>query len=128
MISRRSFLIGLGSFVTSAFVARAEAYSIEYGTPLFLASPPLEDASEHMTLYLETFEDDFAETSGKWRISLGEPWCQDPPDTPTWRSYLGLNGRDTADAVERACCEARIGADQLDCLLPEESWCSVWEH
>src|SRR4051812_27967745 len=40
MISRRSFLIGLGSLVTSAFVARAEAYALEYGTPLLLDSPP----------------------------------------------------------------------------------------
>jgi hypothetical protein len=34
MISRRSFLIGLGSFLTPPFVVRARRYALATGTPL----------------------------------------------------------------------------------------------
>ena len=47
MISRRSFLLGLGSLVTTSFVARARAHVRESGGPLLLQPKKADE-----TLYL----------------------------------------------------------------------------
>ena len=48
MISRRSFLLGIGSLVTSSFIARARAHVRESGGPLLL---PPKRAEETLYLY-----------------------------------------------------------------------------
>jgi hypothetical protein len=71
MISRRSFLLGLGSLVTASFAARAQAYALTEGVPLLLDPGPVEK-----TLYLyEGLDPGEGEWGNKWRLSLG-PWQQ----------------------------------------------------
>src|SRR3954465_89282 len=88
MISRRSFLLGLGSLVTTAFAARAKAHALAESMPLLL-----DPGRAKKTLHLFAMPD-WAESdpfNNKWQVSLG-PWQQDPPPTPTWREYLHLQG------------------------------------
>jgi len=75
--SRRGFLIGLGSVLTTAFVAEAEALVRETCTPL-LAQPP----QVRHTLYWH-----LPEGSNAPLLCLdGSPHIMLPP--PTWREYL----------------------------------------
>jgi len=77
MISRRSFLLGLGGLVTTSFVARAANYIRVTNSPLLLNSGRTEE-----TLYVY---DLFGEEDGfKWRVSLG-PYVYRPPPPPRWR-------------------------------------------
>jgi hypothetical protein len=96
MISRRSFLIGLGSIVTSSFVVRARTHARIACAPLLAP-----DASEH-TLFAEVFEPEGSSDGNKWRVSLGAPWQDDPtaPTSPTGatmstarRTWSGSSGR-----------------------------------
>jgi hypothetical protein len=125
MTSRRSFLIGLGSIVTSTFVVRARTHARIACAPLLLAP----DASEH-TLFAEVFEPEGSSDGNKWRVSLGAPWQDDPPPAPTWRTYLTHRGYDVdrPEDVERLQRETDVSAKELDERLPEESWNSLWEH
>lgn len=79
---------------------------------------------------VEAFSDEPTETNGKGRVSLGEPWCQDPADTPTWRACLELTRQPLSNdaEVQRTCRKAQITPGELDHLLPEESWSSIWER
>ena len=81
MISRRSFLLGIGSLVTTSFVARARVHVRESGSPLLLQPKRAEE-----TLYLyEGFDQSYEPWSTKYRVSLGpDQWPAPPP--PTWRS------------------------------------------
>ncbi|GEO18415.1 hypothetical protein [Microvirga aerophila] len=125
MISRRSFLLGLGSLVTASFAARAQAYALAEGAPLLLDPGPVERT---LNLYegLEPGEDDW---TNKWRISLG-PWQQDPPDPPTWREHLRQQGYhfDSPDDLDRIWRERWVAPEELDAPLPEQLWWSIWEH
>jgi hypothetical protein len=125
MISRRSFLLGLGSLVTTAFAAQAKAHALAEGVPLLL-----DPGRAEKTLYLFGMPDfDEGELISKWQVSLG-PWQQDPPPTPTWREYLHLQGHrlDTPEDLAQACQQAFVSIEDLDELLPEQSWWSVWEY
>jgi hypothetical protein len=110
MISRRSFLIGLGSFLTPPFVVRARRYALATGTPLPLDSDP----GVH-TLHAEIFEPEESSDGNKWRLSLGSPWEQDPPPPPTWRAYLATQGYrlESANDLEQACRETGAGSSAV---------------
>jgi hypothetical protein len=124
MISRRSFLLGLGGLVTTAFAARAKAHALAEGEPLLLDPGRVEK-----TLHLFGLPD-FAEgeLTNRWQVSLG-PWQQDPPPAPTWREYLRLQGHrlDTPEDLTQACRQAFLAPADLDEFLPEQSWWSCWE-
>jgi hypothetical protein len=125
MISRRSFLLGIGSLVTASFAARAQAYALAEGAPLLLDPGRVEK-----TLYLyEGLDPGKSEWGNKWRISLG-PWQQDPQDPPTWREHLRQHGYrfDTPDDLDRIWRERWVAPEELDKPLPEQSWWSVWEY
>src|SRR5215208_2354177 len=79
--TRRSFLLGIGSLVTTSFVARARVHVRESGSPLLLQPKRAEE-----TLYLyEGF--DQSDWATKYRVSLGpDQWPAPPP--PTWREHL----------------------------------------
>jgi hypothetical protein len=125
MISRRSFLLGLGSLVTASFAARAQAHALAEGVPLLLDPGPAEKTF-HLFAALNPGEDELA---NKWRISLG-PWQQDPPPAPTWREHLRRQGYrfETPEDLARVYCETSTRPEHLDELLPEQSWWSVWEY
>jgi hypothetical protein len=87
MISRRSFLLGIGSLVTTSFVARARAHVRESGSPLLLQPNRAEE-----TLYLyEGFDCSDEPWATKYRVSLG-PDQYPPPPPPTWREHLKPRG------------------------------------
>ena len=125
MISRRSFLIGLGSIVTSSFVVTARTHARIASAPLLLAP----DASEH-TLFAEVFEPEGSSDGNKWRVSLGGPWQDDPPPAPTWRTYLTDRGYDLdrPEGLARIRRETYAPVNALEELVPDESWTSLWEH
>jgi hypothetical protein len=125
MISRRSFLLGLGSLVTTAFAARAKAHALAEGVPLLL-----DPGRAEKTLHLFGTPDwADGELTNRWQVSLG-PWQQDPPPTPTWREYLRLQGHrlDTPEELAQACRQTSLPPADLDQLLPDQSWWSVWEY
>ena len=122
MISRRSFLLGLGGLVTTSFVARAANHIRVTNSPLLLNSGRTEE-----TLYVYDF---FGEEDGfKWRVSLG-PNVYPPPPPPTWRDYLiseGLRFETEAD-LQRLWREWRLQPGDLDERLDGISWESELEH
>jgi hypothetical protein len=125
MISRRSFLLGLGSLVTTSFAARAQAYALAEGVPLLL-NPSRVEKVLHLYEGLDPGE---GEWGNKWRISLG-PWQQDPADPPTWREHLRQQGYyfDSPDDLDLIWRERWVAPEGLDAPLPEQSWWSTWEH
>jgi hypothetical protein len=125
MISRRSFLLGLGSLVTASFAAHAQAFALAKGVPLLLDPGTVEK-----TLYLyEGLDLGEGDWGNKWRISLG-PWQQDPPYHPTWREHLRQQGYhfDTPGDLDRIWRERWVAPEEFDAPLPEQSWWSTWEH
>ena len=76
MISRRSFLLGIGSLVTISFVTRARTHARESGSPLLLQPKRAEE-----TLYLyEGFDQSGDPWATKYRVSLGpDQWPAPPP-------------------------------------------------
>ena len=121
MISRRSFLIGFGSLVTSAFVARAQAHVRESRAPLLLDPGKAEE-----TLYL--YDHVGADTGNAWQISLG-PWEEVEPPPPTWREHLTRRGYAlaTPDDLERVWRECSIQPEHLDQTLNDHRWADYWE-
>src|SRR5215204_3158263 len=99
MISRRSFLLGIGSLVTTAFVSRVRTHVRESGSPLLLQPKRADE-----TLYLyEGFDLSNGPGATKYRASLGpDQWPAPPP--PTWREHLKTLGYrlETQEDFERA--------------------------
>jgi hypothetical protein len=125
MISHRSFLLGIGSLVTTSFVARARAHVRERGTPLLLHPKRAEE-----TLYLyEGFGLSDGPWATKYRVSLGpDQWPAPPP--PTWREHLTSLGYrfETQADCDRACCERSLTPEELDKRIDGYSWEDYWDH
>src|SRR6478752_349425 len=78
--SRRGFLIGAGSLLTTAFVGDARAFIRRTSQPL-LASPP----QVSQTMYWYEIPDE------GYQLSLGE-WTMNAPPPPTWREFFVNRG------------------------------------
>ena len=124
MISRRSFLLGIGSIVTSAFVTRAKAHLLETRKPLLIRP----DRSETKLYLYEGVSDD--PLGGKYRVSLGpDQWPAPAP--PSWREYLRDNGYtfESPSDDERAYAEWSLLPEDLDEAMEDEyAWEEHWEH
>ncbi len=125
MISRRSFLLGIGSLVTTSFVARARAHVRESGSPLLLQPKRAEE-----TLYLyEGFDQSDGPWATKYRVSLGpDQWPAPPP--PTWREHLKLLGYrfETQEDYDRIYREKSLTPEDLDQRIDGYSWEDYWEY
>ena len=124
MISRRSFLLGIGSLVTTSFVARAKAHVRESGGPFLLQPKRAEE-----TLYLyEGFDCSDEPWATKYRVSLGPDQYPAPPP-PTWREYLKPHGYtfDSQSDYDRAYREMWLMPDEVDHPVDGVSWENVWE-
>ena len=125
MISRRSFLLGLGGLVTSSFVARAKAHALTTGGPLLLDPGRAEE-----TLYLyDGFDCSDGPDGTTWRVSLGpDRWPAPPP--PTWREYLKPQGYtfETQADFDRAYCEMSLLPEEVDQPLDGYAWEDAWEY
>ena len=116
MIDRRHFLIGTGALLTASFVRRASAFSQKAGGPLIL--PSVRKPEETLYVYTQDCEfdenDEVAEYSAKWRVSLGPDQPFAPPP-PTWREHLRALGHplETHDEIEVACRKYDLPVDDL---------------
>jgi hypothetical protein len=85
--SRRGFLIGAGSLLTTAFVKDAQSFIRAKGRPLLV--PPKQVLQ---TLYwYDNFDDEGDTVSGGYLLSLGE-WAMFPPPAPSWRELFIKEG------------------------------------
>ena len=125
MISRRSFLLGIGSLVTSSFVARARAHVRERGSPLLLQPKKAEETLYHY----EGYDQNDGPWATKYRVSLGpDQWPAPPP--PTWREHLKSRGYrlETREDHDRICDEQSLTPEELDQpidgydVLTRENW------
>jgi len=115
--SRRGFLMGAGSLLTTAFVRDACVFLCNTGQPL-LAAP----AQVSETLYwYDSAEDGYM-------LSLGE-WSFDPPPPPTWRQFFTSHG--IAHTSERDVLEIYqayfVDPQDYDNPVDDDYWCSRWE-
>jgi hypothetical protein len=105
LLSRRGFLIGAGSLLTTAFVKDARSFIRTTGRPLL--APP---AQALQTLY---WYDGAVDDS--YLLSLGE-WMDPHPPAPTWRAFFISEGipHQTEDEIERLCCAHDIEPKDFD--------------
>jgi hypothetical protein len=124
MISRRSFLLGLGGLVTSAFVSRATVHAFSTGSPLL---PDPGRAEETLYLY-EGFDLSDGPWATKWRVSLGPDQWPAPP-APPWHEFLRRHGYDLSRPADlhRALRNWSIGADDLHQPVCQYIWEDRWE-
>jgi hypothetical protein len=115
--SRRGFLIGAGSLLTTAFVSDARSFIRRTSQPL-LASPP--QVSQMMYWY------DIPDEG--YQLSLGE-WTMDAPPPPTWREFFINQGiaHQTEAEIIAICNEHYIGTDDFDKPVNESYWQEYWE-
>lgn len=121
MISRRWFLIGTGAFLTSSFVADAEACIAETGAPL-LVPPP----RAHQTLF--AYPDMGGEDGTGILLTLGE-YTFDAPPAPTWLEYLRGEGHELTRLSHFRKIGAELGLSPTDLRHPldDYDWESIWE-
>ena len=111
--SRRGFLIGAGSLLTTAFVKDARSFIRTNGRPL-LARP----AEVMQTIYwYDRADDGHLLTLGEWRMN--------PPPAPTWREFFAKEGirHQTDDEIEWICSEHLIAPEDFDDPV-EERYCT----
>jgi hypothetical protein len=115
--SRRGFLIGAGSLLTTAFVSDARSFIRRTSRPL-LASP----AEVAQTMYwYDSAEDGYT-------LTLGE-WTMDPPPAPTWRRFFIDQGipHKTEKEIEGIYDIHGIGPEDYDKPVSERYWWGRWE-
>ena len=115
--SRRGFLIGIGSLLTTAFVADARSFIRTNGRPL-LARPQ----QVLQTLYWYENGDD------RYLLTLGE-WTNEAPPAPTWREFFiseGIPHHIEAD-IEQIWSEHGVWPEHYDETLCERYWQSRYE-
>ena len=118
--SRRGFLIGAGSLLTTAFVSDARSFIRRTSQPL-LASP--EQIAQ--TLY---WYDGGAEPEDGYTLTLGE-WTMEPPPAPTWRKFFIDQAipHKTDREIERICDEHWIRPEDFDKPVCERYWAEHFE-
>jgi hypothetical protein len=115
--SRRGFLIGAGSMLTTAFVSDARSFIRRTSRPL-LASPS--QVAQTLHWY------DSAEAG--YLLSLGE-WTIDPPPVPTWREFFISQGiaHQTEKDAEAIWADHLIWPRDYDKPMCERYWEDRWE-
>jgi len=110
--SRRGFLIGAGSLLTTAFVKDARSFIRANGRPLL--APPKQVLQ---TLYWYEGADD------GYLLSLGE-WRMDPPPAPSWRAFFIKEAirHETEDEIENICGEYGIDPEDFDEPVEHSYW------
>ena len=114
MQSRRGFLIGAGSLLTSAFVSDARAFIRRTNQPL-LVSP----AQVAQSLYWYDFDGD----EQGYLLSLGK-WRDQPPPPPTWREFFISEGisHQTKQQAEEIHRVHGIWPNGYDELIDQDWW------
>lgn len=116
-VSRRSFLIGTGSFVTATFLKEARAFTNDTQEPLLLA-PKLAD----QTIFFEQVED-------HWRLHLGEPQFEIPKPQLLIENYRWHGFKlDTQEEIDTFCRDNWLTEAELFSEMDGYSWEDQWEH
>src|SRR5262245_39000660 len=117
MLSRRGFLIGVGSLLTAAFVKDAQSFIRTNGRPLL--TTPKQIAQ---TIY--TYE----AGDGGYLLTLGK-WTHEPPPAPSWRELLARDGiaHRTKDEIENVWLRHGIGPGDYDQPVCERYWWDRFE-
>jgi hypothetical protein len=112
--SRRGFLIGAGSLLTTAFVKDARSFIDRTSQPL-LASPP--EVIQTLHWYGEHGEDGMG-----CQLALG-PWTFYPP-APTWREFFVSEGipHQTDKEIEKICSWHAIEPGEFDKPVQRRYW------
>jgi hypothetical protein len=118
MVSRRSFLIGLGGILTSGFVTRVCSHVRATSSPLLLDPGRIEE-----TLFVNPT---YSDGPNFWSLSLGPEEMMAPPP-PTWREHLGLLDRAPED-IQRVLDDRSMTVEALDQPLDEFGWEDLWEY
>jgi hypothetical protein len=115
--SRRGFLIGAGSLLTTAFVKDARSFIRAKGRPLL--APPKQVLQ---TLYW------YDNTDDGYLLALGE-WAMDPPPAPSWRAFFTSEGlvHQTEDEIESVCGEYGIDPEDFDDPVDDWYWAQRFE-
>ena len=116
--SRRGFLIGAGSLLTTAFVSDARSFIRRTSQPL-LTSPK----KVAQTLYwYDSVEDGYT-------LTLGE-WTMDPPPAPTWREFFISEGiaHQTEKDADGIWSDHAIGPEDYDKPMSECYWQDHFEY
>ena len=108
--SRRGFLIGAGSLLTTAFVKDARSFIHRTSQPL-LASPP----QVVKTLHWYELGEDYQLTLGPWMF---------PPKPPTWREFFVSEGipHQTDSEIEKICSWHAIEPGDFDKPVQNRYW------
>jgi hypothetical protein len=120
--SRRGFLIGAGSLLTTAFVSEASAFVRTTGKPLLLASP-----EPNYWLFWDDFYRGFqlGPASGYKR-----PYKM--PPQPSWREFLAdLSNSDTPEEFADLMRRYRVATERLDDPVDHwemRHWDMYWNH
>ena len=115
--SRRSFLVGSGAIITTAFVEKVQKFTRETDKPLLLRPQNMQEK-----IYYERVDD-------YWQLSLGEPELFAPP-APLLIDHLTRQGVDlgTLRSIDEYCKDT--GCDKADLHSPIDGfvWEDIWEH
>jgi hypothetical protein len=117
LLSRRGFLIGAGSLLTTAFVKDARSFIRTTGRPLL--APP---AQALQTLHW------YAADCDGYLLSLGE-WRMDPPPALTWRAFFISEGipHRTEDEIEMLRNHHGIEPKDFDDPVADRYWAEHFE-
>jgi len=123
MISRRSFLIGAGAFLTAGFLADAKACIAESGKPLLLAPP---QPREILFAYEGFGSGEFDEGI---RLTLGQARYEEP-DPPLWRELVVMEGwkLEKLSDFRRLYSERWITPKELRQSVDSWTWADAWEY
>jgi hypothetical protein len=112
LLSRRGFLIGVGSLLTAAFVKDARSFIRTNGRPL-LARP------KQVAQIMYWYDSD----DQGYLLTLGE-WTHEPPPAPSWRELLVRDGipHQTKDEIENVWLDYAIWPEDYDRPVCERYW------
>ena len=116
-VSRRSFLIGAGSFLSGSFLKNAKSFADATHLP-FLVAPQ----TANKTMFFERVED-------HWRLHLGPPQFVIPKPQLLIENYRWHGYRlETDQEIQAFCDDHWLTVEELFQEMDGYSWEDQWEH
>ena len=113
---RRSFLIGSGSFISTAFLTNAQEWIEATGRPLLLEPLPA-----RVELFVNYFDEQIL-------FSVGSADVSEPPP-PTWAEFLKAEGYalDTVSGLQKVQENWELTSADLRGPMDAYTWATAWE-
>ena len=112
---RRSFLVGLGTIITTSFIRDARTCWERTDQPLLL-TPDRPTGDLH-----------YIRTDDHWTLHLGTP-AYEAPEAPLWIDYIKAKGHKTAAAIKAYADRISLQKEELFQKLDGYGWEGEWEH